>query len=60
MYFLADMNTEGNVSDKAIVQPSEQPRTFPRVSWWSEHNPRHPTFERLPECSVSPPMATGV
>ena len=45
--------------DMAIVQPTEQPRTSPPGSRWSEHMPRHVSCVRLPEGSVSRARAIG-
>ena len=53
------MNTKVNMSDMAIVQPTEQPRTSPPASRGSEHMSLHSSCVRLPECSISRVMATG-
>ena len=51
------MNTEGDVSDKVIVQPTAQRRTSPPGSMGLEDIPRHPSCECVLQCSVSRPMA---
>ena len=50
---------EADMSDMPILQPTEQPRTFPPGSRASEHMPRHPSCGCLLECSVSQAMVTG-
>ena len=56
MYLLADMKTESDVSDKAIVQPTERRRTSPPGSMGSEHISRHPSCECVLQRSFSRPM----
>ena len=53
MDLLAAMNTKVDMSDMAIVQLTEQPRTCPPGSRGSGHMHLHPSCARLPECSVS-------
>ena len=53
------MNAEGDISGKAIVLPTERPRTSPPGSRGSEHMPRDPFCKYLPDCKVSRPMKTG-
>ena len=53
------MKTKGDMSDKAIVQPTEQPRISPSGSRGPQHMRRHPSCVCLPECSVSRAMTTG-
>ena len=59
MDLLAAMNTKVDMSDMAIVQPTEQSRAPPPESRGSKHMPLHHSRVRLPECSVSRVMATG-
>ena len=56
---MASAKRKGDMSDMPSVQPTEQPRTSPPGYRGSGHMPRHPSCERLPECSVSQALATG-